>query len=157
MNMELERRGYYGLLLPDSPEVSGSLVNLSQSHSALMDAAADEGKAALTPFKRTLPSRLHLHLKGQFTQITQHLAAALSARGEFRFYELSFLNTSAEAERISGLRREDIHQKVCLRDAVSFPETRHQVKRTYVNYFSSVWDQMRRVGDAPGSVLVRPE
>lgn len=120
MNMELERRGYYGLLLPDSPGgerglrlARKALSRRSRSHSALMDAGADEGKAALTPFKRTLPSRLHLHLKGQFTQITQHL----SARGEFRFYELSFLNTSAStrgspADQRSEGRRTSIRKFV---------------------------------------------
>lgn len=51
------------LLLPDSPGgeqglqlTRKPLSRRSQSHSALMDTAADEGKAAPTPFKRTLPS-----------------------------------------------------------------------------------------------------
>lgn len=63
MNMEGKAAGHPGRLLPASPGgeqglqlTRKPLSRRSQSHSALMDAAADEGKAAPTPFKRTLPS-----------------------------------------------------------------------------------------------------
>lgn len=147
MNMEPGRHGYYGLFVPDSPRgqrglrlTRKPLSRRSRSHSALMDAAADEGNAALTPFKRTLPSLLHLHLKGQFTQITQHLDAALDARGEFRFYELSFLNTNGTWSR-SADRKEGGHPSESLSQGRRLLP-RAQVQRTYVNYFLSVLKQI---------------
>lgn len=75
-----------------------------------MDAAADGVKAALTPFKRTLPSPLHLHLKGRFTQISPRSPADGGA-GDQRAQG----GGTSIRKPVSG-------------DAVPFPESRRQVQ-----------------------------
>lgn len=107
---ELERPGYYGLALRGPRLAHKALSRRRRRRLALMDAAADEGKEAVTPCKRTLPSPSHLHLKGQFTQISRRLAAApQTARGESRqsggFSLKCFDWTSARRKRKRRKRR----------------------------------------------------
>lgn len=130
---------HYGLLLPNSPGGQQGLwlprkplSRCSRSYSALMDAAADEGNAALTPFKRTLPSLLHLHLKGQFTQNHPRLSCGASRSGRVPLLRAQLFKYQRIVEQISG-PKEGGHPSESLSQGHRLLP-RDWVQRTCVNY-----------------------